>query len=91
MGGAVGCGVREAISYPWALTQQFPFSGSFSGLGRGSLRVCPGSESPLVWDLAQGSLFLIPRKHSLQSRSSSHPLTGWEGRLLVGGCPHSSQ
>ena len=35
MGGAVGSGVREAISHPLALTQQFPFSGSASVLGEG--------------------------------------------------------
>ena len=35
MGRAVGSGVREAISRPLALTQQFPFSGSASGLGGG--------------------------------------------------------
>lgn len=65
MCGAVGYGVREAISHPQALTQQFPFSGSFSGLGEASLRVSPRSEQPQVWDLAQGSLLLTPKKHSL--------------------------
>ena len=41
MGRAVGSGVREAISHSQALTQQFPFSGSSSGLGGAILRVSP--------------------------------------------------
>lgn len=43
MGGAVGFGVREAISHLQTLTQQCPFSESSSGLGGASLRVFPWS------------------------------------------------
>lgn len=58
-----------------SLTQQFPFSGSFSGPGGASLRVSPG--------LAQQSLFPTPRKHPLQPGLPPplYPLQAGEGDL----------